>query len=77
MISLEHYFFFQCYAEEPPLAVLVVKLDLKSDMDLKLHKGSRTKLLTLMVSGRELNPTGLVGKELFGCRLKVLNSCSD
>lgn len=81
-ISLEHYFFLQCCDEKPPLAVLAVKLDLKSDMDLKSHKGSRTKLSTLMVSGRESNILVLQQKravrlQVESYRLKVLNSCSD
>lgn len=59
-----------------------VKLDLKSDMDLKSHKGSKTKLSTLTVSGRESNALVLQQKRAVrlmveSYRPKVLKSCSD
>lgn len=82
LISLEHYFSLQCCDEKPFLAVLAVKLDLKSDMDLKPHKGSRANLSTPTVTGRESNTLvshqkRVVKLQVESYRLKVLNSCSD
>jgi len=82
LMSSEHYFFLQCSDEKPPLAVPAAKLDLKPDIDLKSHKGSRTKLSTLTVSGRESNTLVLQQKravrlQVESYSLKVLNSYSD
>lgn len=76
------FFFLQCCDEKPPLAMPAVKLDLKSDTDLKSHKGSRTKLSTHTVSERESNALVLQQKKAVrlmveSYRPKVLKSCSD
>ena len=71
LISSEHYFSLRCCDEKPPFAVPAVKPDLKSDMDLKSQKGSRTKLSTLTVSGRKSNTLVCSKRELLGCRLKA------
>lgn len=78
-LLLEHCFFLQSCDENSLFAVPAVKHDLKFDMDPQSHKGSKTKLSILTVSGRESNTLALQWKraarlQVESYRLKVLNS---